>query len=222
MVCNRYYLVRVMKYISIITILTFFRLGPTAMSYEDSGRSKPTERTSFSKEENLRAEDHAKCMASLKSLSTSDVLTTTPSEYQQFLRKLADLKAEEKRRKEKAKADYDARVSIGEANVDHWNTPLFMNVNDMDKYEGEDEERNKKVKEAYKFIVDNKMREAMWNTTGHDGTTYDDGYGDLDYETRTQYVYDPTDLGVFQNERPTWTTKFVMSTMTPPDGRALF
>lgn len=205
------------------------------MSYEDSGRNKATEATTLSPDdEKLRPENSAKFIDSLRCLSskTSVILTTTPSEYQNFLRKLADLKAGEKRRQEKAKADYDERVKQAEAKVDDRNTPLFINVNDMMQYKGEDEQRNKNVKEAYKYIVKNDIREAMWNTTRdvQNGTQiYDEGYEDLDYETMTQYVYDPNDLKVFKNVPPTRTSKFVThiptrlkSTLTPSVGRVLF
>ncbi|XP_008483731.1 uncharacterized protein LOC103520417 isoform X2 [Diaphorina citri] len=141
------------------------------------------------------------------------------SEYEKFLRKLSDLKAEEQRRKAKARADYEDKLKRAEAEIDEANTPMMINVNELHNFRCEDEEKNKRVAEAHKYILKNNIRETIWNSTGaQPGSperTYDyDAYGSLEYETRTQYVYDPTNHGVFKNDPPPTLTK-IRVTYTP-------
>uniref|UniRef100_A0A8D8Z2Z5 Uncharacterized protein n=1 Tax=Cacopsylla melanoneura TaxID=428564 RepID=A0A8D8Z2Z5_9HEMI len=187
------------------------RLGPTEMSYEDSQETQLTTTLSPEQIEQIRAEQYAKYMTSL---TTAAPLPTTPlTDYEKFLQQLAELKRAERLKKEQAAADYEEKLKQAEAEIDEASTPLMMNVNDMFKYRGEDEEQNKRVADAFKFIVKNDVREVIWNSTKDaDQTimtldnaphiTYDDGFGELDYETMTQYAYDPTDMGVFYMETP--------------------
>lgn len=145
-------------------------------------------------------------------LTTQSVPPTNP-DYEKFLKHLADLKEAERKAKEKAAADYEERVKRLEEGIDQNNTPLMMNVNEMMKFRCEDEEVNKRVKDTFRVILKNDIREAMWNSTrdapnNTETITYDDGYGDISYETRTQYVYDPTNFGVFENEPATRSSKF--------------
>jgi hypothetical protein len=72
------------------------------------------------------------------------------SEYEKFLRKLSDLKAEEQRRKAKARADYEDKLKRAEAEIDEANTPMMINVNELHNFRCEDEEKNKRVAEAHK------------------------------------------------------------------------
>uniref|UniRef100_A0A8D8Z4R2 Uncharacterized protein n=1 Tax=Cacopsylla melanoneura TaxID=428564 RepID=A0A8D8Z4R2_9HEMI len=189
----------------------YTKLGPTEMSYEDSQETQLTTTLSPEQIEQIRAEQYAKYMTSL---TTAAPLPTTPlTDYEKFLQQLAELKRAERLKKEQAAADYEEKLKQAEAEIDEASTPLMMNVNDMFKYRGEDEEQNKRVADAFKFIVKNDVREVIWNSTKDaDQTimtldnaphiTYDDGFGELDYETMTQYAYDPTDMGVFYMETP--------------------